>query len=561
LQKKFFSNIILSTMKDSLQLLLIILTVTIYSNRILAQQTPVEIIEKEYPCLYQMYADSIGTKTAHYIFALDVSSMMKTNVKNILPVAENFIRQIPNNDQISFVKKSATQESGAILRIAKINQNSRNDVIKFLYDNFSEDKIIGSGSDGYTMTQGIIDAILEPGSSDLVFVFMFSDFEYWTHSGGFNKNHRDWDSLHKRLKAAFKDKNPKQIHPYAFFYPDLTPEAIRRGGAQNDYRPELEHIFGFLHKYNGSTSLLQTILTQIRTRSSAYTMKMLIDAELKQLNLIEIKIEGNEIYAIIENEPLNSETSLVKGFTPKDISIPQSFEKYIIPNYSTSLHPNRVKIAEINRNYKPIIPVWKKLDTEISFSLIPEYLCNDELQMLFSYLDNVGYNPNMPIVFENVELPERTVFFHIFPFWLFCLLSFLTLFLLFCAISSIIIIIKPKYFSGTVSIYTTLGNERTLVSTTSVVRVKSVTVGNNQNRTDFAQKHIPIENASFLIGFKWHKKYPCCFFRKSGIFIYVLKGSASLARVFNLPGKQIGKRTAFFRGACVKSGNYQIVFS
>ena len=123
-------------MKKVINTILTFIILLFLCNLSFAQQTPEGIIKKDYPCLYKIYEDSIAKQTAHYIFALDVSSMMKTNVREILPVAENFIRQIPDNDKISFVKKSATNESGIILNSQEINSSSRNDIIKFLYDNF-----------------------------------------------------------------------------------------------------------------------------------------------------------------------------------------------------------------------------------------------------------------------------------------------------------------------------------------------------------------------------------------------------------------------------------------
>lgn len=482
-----------------------------------AQQTPEGIIKKDYPCLYKIYEDSIAKQTAHYIFALDVSSMMKTNVREILPVAENFIRQIPDNDKISFVKKSATNESGIILNSQEINSSSRNDIIKFLYDNFGEDEIVGNGSDGYTMTQGIIDAIVEPNSGNLFFIFMFSDFEYWTHSGHFNKDYRDWDSLQLRLQPFLTGDNSKQIHPYAFFYPDLTPEAQRRGGVQNDYRSDLQKVFGLLHKYDGSTSLLQNILDQIRTRSSAYRMKLLVDADLLQHKLIEIKIEGNDVYAIIETNPLNSVTSLYAGYTLKDIIIPPAYEKYIIPYYTKSSNPNKVKIAEINRNYKPVLPIFKKLDIEISFSLFADYVCDGEQQKLYSYLDNTGHNPSMPITFKNVKLPEKKYCFWITHCWIAVLIIILIISWITC-----FLITKFKKITRIwqISVSWKDKNGKNNFQLQNFSNVKQFTVGSG----DSLQNHLSIADANWKIRIYTKSNCPCKLWVKTGYYIHVEDG-------------------------------------
>ena len=97
------------------------------------------------------------------------------------------------------------------------------------------------------MTSKIIEAMNQTGSSDdMKYVFMFTDFEYWTKENQFNKNVVQWASIGKKLKG--KDG----------FLKVYGLELFQKGGTniRQDavYKDELEQIFGNVEYVSGNNS-------------------------------------------------------------------------------------------------------------------------------------------------------------------------------------------------------------------------------------------------------------------------------------------------------------------
>lgn len=152
-------------------------------------------MKQDYPGLMSLYGDRIAGQKAHYIFVVDVSSSMLPYEGTVKTNILQFLDAVPDGDQISLIKMSDESHTGyvGLLKCTPLSQDVRasiRDVVngfKFNRNGSSED-----GSDGFTMAKTVIDAINTVGSNDLTFVYMLTDFEYWTHKNKYDKNKENW---------------------------------------------------------------------------------------------------------------------------------------------------------------------------------------------------------------------------------------------------------------------------------------------------------------------------------------------------------------------------------
>jgi len=86
--------------------------------------SPQEAVEKDYPHLTEMYGtNELQKQKAHYIFAIDVSSFMSTNLETIKPLIKEFIKALPDGDQVTFIRKSTTENTDYVQNIKSITIN------------------------------------------------------------------------------------------------------------------------------------------------------------------------------------------------------------------------------------------------------------------------------------------------------------------------------------------------------------------------------------------------------------------------------------------------------
>ena len=207
-------------------------------------QSPEELVKKDFPKLYNDFKVEVGSQKARYVFAIDISSSMKSYEAAVKVNLQNFINALPDGDIISIIQMASMQETRFIVENQPVNSSTRKLILSYV-NGLNFKKI---GSDGFTMTSKIIDALNQTGSSDdMKYVFMFTDFEYWTKENQFKKNAVQWQSLGKTLKG--KDG----------FLKVYGLELFQNGGSKINkdavYKEELKQIFGKVEYVGGDNSI------------------------------------------------------------------------------------------------------------------------------------------------------------------------------------------------------------------------------------------------------------------------------------------------------------------
>lgn len=277
-----------------------------------AQNSAKEAMERDYPTLMQKYGELLDEQRAHYIFAVDISSSMLQYESTVKANFLAFVNAIPDGDQITLIRmadKAHTDFVGGMYKCITLNSQVRNDLRTVIYsDQF---KFLGNGdssdgSDGYKMAELVMDAIDTIGSNDLTFVYMFTDFEYWTKEYGYNPSQEDW--------AALKDKMPSHkqysICKYGlelnFNNPKLKQHAM--------IKRQLDEVFGVIDYQTVSSA---EVLSQWFSHTIANVMASKLNSLVKRDwdafdQSVQCKVEGNgsEVEAVITCNP----TDLVSGF-------------------------------------------------------------------------------------------------------------------------------------------------------------------------------------------------------------------------------------------------------
>lgn len=383
-----------------------------------AVSSPQEAVIKDYPNLSEMYGmNELEKQKAHYIFAIDVSSFMRTNLEDIKPLIKEFIKALPDGDQVTFIRKSSTENTDYVQNIKSITIN---DEVRRLLPQIldgSDFEIQSAGSDGYAMTNKILDAIMNPMSEGLVFVFMFTDFEYWTNENEYNKNKVDWAALKDKFQPFIDLTNGDQsrvVFPYAFYFRDNEYRE------QADYRPELKDIFGSLNQPPvGEASILRAFFTNLEANALVYRLKYKIFQDMAKVDLSSnlVLTEDDQMMATVSNAgPANF--PLFTQFDYKIVSEPSCLDKAFIKD-TISRHnlDESFVIYQLNRDYNPILPRFVNLKDKITFHVTP--LCEkyvNELEMLNGLDESLKLDYAKGFEFEE-ELPEGKYFFHILPVW------------------------------------------------------------------------------------------------------------------------------------------------
>jgi hypothetical protein len=188
------------------------LMLTFISGMLLAQ-SPEERVMKDYPKLYNDFKSQVGAQKAHYIIAIDISSSMKSMEASVKSNLKNFLSALPDGDKITLIQMANEAETKIVnlTDYTEIKSSTRSNIISYIANlKFKKKGETGDGSDGYTMTELIVDALKKPGSSaDMKYVFVFSDFEYYdknkfTGNDGYNKNALPWKSLKSKIDKDSK---------------------------------------------------------------------------------------------------------------------------------------------------------------------------------------------------------------------------------------------------------------------------------------------------------------------------------------------------------------------
>lgn len=389
-------------------------------------QVDIRSLENDYPALVGKYGDQVSRQTAHYIFAIDVSSFMRSNISVLMPLIEDFINALPDGDFITYIRKSSRENTGLVagidhLEISPANRKHLKDVL------YSEFKVQEAGSDGYKMTMEIVDAITKAGRSDLVFVFMFTDFEYWTRQNGCNKNSEDWAQAKNKLQPFLTGENSKMIFPFAIFFPDI-PQACNPQVA--DYRKELKEVFGGLSEpQSQNPGVLRSFFNQMKINILAFRLKHLVykDLSLAQLTKPVLELHRNNILAVFQENKLVHSLPCSQGVKVTINQIPEGLADIYEVNPQISSDLSKILVISPKRIHKPIVPVIRRTKGILKFGIEPVLDCKSEFDRLNSIDNVISLNDKISFTFEE-EMPTSLVFIHILPFWAAMLVVILVLF-------------------------------------------------------------------------------------------------------------------------------------
>lgn len=285
-----------------------------------AQNSATESMVADYPMLMQKYGNQLQAQHAHYIFAVDVSSSMLQYESTVKENFLAFVAAIPDGDQVTLIRmadKTHTDFVGGMYKCITLNSQVRNDLRNVIYSNqfdFLHNGDPQDGSDGYRMAELVAEAINTIGSNDLTFVYMFTDFEYWTKEYGYEPSRENWEAL--------KEKMPKQrqfsICKYGlelnFNNPNLKQHAI--------IKRQLDDVFGTIDYQTVSSA---AVLSQWFNHTIANVMAVKLNSLVKrdwdafdESVSCKVKASGSELEAVVTCNPTDLVSDIRVNATADD---------------------------------------------------------------------------------------------------------------------------------------------------------------------------------------------------------------------------------------------------
>lgn len=294
------------------------------SINVIAQETAEQKMCKDYPKLMDKYGSCIESQHAHYIFAIDVSTSMAAYESTVKENLCTFVNAVPDGDQISLIRVADTDRTGFVNNFQSITISS--DTKSALKDAiYSDDfRFNQDGSDMFTMADLIIKSINTPGSRNLVFIYMFTDFEYWTSKNKYAKPEQaSWDALKNSISASNK-RLVKHGLELNHKNPNLRQHAI--------VKEELSDIFGKV-EYQGAkyASVLRDWFTNQIAEIMAEKLNSLVEQDWDAFVdsvVCDVEKQGNSIVANVKYSPVD----LVSGLT----LTAESEDSYFIPQPATA---------------------------------------------------------------------------------------------------------------------------------------------------------------------------------------------------------------------------------
>ena len=335
--------------------------------------SPQDKLKNDFPQLTARYGSLLGNQKAHYVFVLDISSSMlpyeDIEKQNLL----KFVDAVPDGDQITIIRMADEKHTDfvnmfkCITLEPNVRQALRTTVqspgFQFLKNGDPRD-----GSDGFKTARLIVDAINTVGSNELTFIYLFTDFEYWTHTNRYNKNCVDWQSLVGKVPESYRQGMCK-------FGIELATNSVKHPEAI--FKPEMDRIFGTIHyqpvtsaavlsqwfghiitdvmayKLNASlkkewNSLIDTLSIETDIRGDQLAVKVKIPGQVDQplIGKTDLLLSSSSIKAIpIKGLPIGNDdyvgvVQFEKGFLPQTINIncqSDSIEAFFCSDYNEEI--------------------------------------------------------------------------------------------------------------------------------------------------------------------------------------------------------------------------------
>lgn len=380
-------------------------------------------MQKDYPGLMALYGDRISEQKAHYIFVVDVSSSMLPYEETVKGNFLKFLNAVPDGDQVTLIKMSDESHTGfvGLLKCTPLDPSTRASIREVVTTNlrFNRNGSSEDGSDGFTMAKCVIDAINVVGSNDLTFVYMLTDFEYWTHKYRYEKGREDWASLESRLPKA-KISGMCKYGIELNTGNNLRQEAI--------FKDELDRIFGKVeYQAVGSASLLSNWFSHVATGVMSVKLNSLLKADWQEMTESvrpSVDISGGDVRMRLDA----TETPLVNGV---DVTF-RTDNPYFLTSETTGTFPGQLTVGrlELPAVQKSLLPGYLQIGGqtfEADIALQSPY--SDEINRLQGVCGEVAGRDDALrlLITESGTLPPARVWNSVLPVWAWLLLLVLLL--------------------------------------------------------------------------------------------------------------------------------------
>ena len=135
------------------------------ANIVFGQGHDFEALKKEYPMLMKRYGSRLESRTAHYIFAIDISSSMQEYESVVRQSLVTFVKAVPDGDQITLIAMSDENNTKYVnsIKCITINPKLRQSIVQTITSpqfRFLRTGDKNDGSDGYSMTRKVLEAMI-----------------------------------------------------------------------------------------------------------------------------------------------------------------------------------------------------------------------------------------------------------------------------------------------------------------------------------------------------------------------------------------------------------------
>lgn len=497
--------------KQSTKYLLLLLFLISGWNHLEAKPEAQETMLQEYPQLMEIYGKKLEAQHAHYIFAVDISSSMQPYESVVKKNFKAFIAAIPDGDQITLIRMAREDYTDfvGLFKCITLTPETRKSLINVLDSpqfTFLKDGNPQNGSDGYTMSQKILESLNTVGSAELTFIYLFTDFEYWTSKHHYNKKRENWDKLESLLSEDRKISLCKYGLELNFNDPRLKQQAI--------FKDELDKIFGKIdYQAVSSAEVLSQWFAHTISNVMATKMSSMVQKDWTSfrdsLNPT-IKIEGNKV--LLQSRTLS--TPLATGLK----ATVESPVKWFQPEANaTTYQPfgTEIELGTVNNTERSIWPGFLKQEkTDIRLKLSLNSPVEEEIKKLLT-ISREDQDKAIGFTYEaTLEMPAYRLWNSYIPLWIWvtvaCILSIIVISILY----TVFLLKVKRFWSITVIEKNTEGKTRRMNGDTEKL---PYSIGRNGTLT--------VRGANWLLVIRSQKHNPLLFWKKSGFYLTLEEGT------------------------------------
>lgn len=480
-------------------------------GQLFAQSDAQRTMMQEYPKLMETYGNKIEAQHAHYIFAVDISSSMQPYESVVKKNFKAFISAIPDGDQITLIRMAREDYTDfvGLFKCITLTPETRKSLIEVLNSpqfTFLKDGNPKNGSDGYTMSKKILEALNTVGSAELTFIYLFTDFEYWTSKHHYNKDEEDWNKLANLLSEDRKISLCKYGLELNFNDPRLRQQAI--------FKNELDKIFGQVD-YQAVSSA--EVLSQWFAHTISNVMAAKMNSMVKKdwisfrdsLNPT-VKFQGNKV--LMQSRALS--TPLATGLKAR-IKNPAAW--FQPEQDTTTCHPfgTEILLGTVNNTDKTLWPGFLTQEkTDVQLELFLDSPIEQEIKKLLTATGQQHDNSISFNYLETVEMPAHRLWNSYIPLWIWitvaCILSIIVISILY----TVFLLKVKRSWSITVVEKNSEGKTRRINGDTEDL---PYSIGQNGQ--------LPIRGANWLLVIKAQKHNPLLFWKKSGFYLTLAEGT------------------------------------